>query len=154
MSQVGQITTDTAAPEILKDFEDPFFGPHTRPSQPTEMRNDPPQQQGELENTNNTFDELQEVDRQIENIELKLKLNVLKEKRQAIFKKKHQELLQRSSTQPQNLLSDCFVSQDNQNPGAFGGSLDLVSGRAGRGGMISDNSQTSDVFVSTLFKRV
>jgi hypothetical protein len=130
-------------PDILRDFENPMFDPHMAPSQPIETRNDLSQQQVELANPNNPSDKLQELDRQIENIELQLSLEALKQRRQ--------ELRQRSSIQLQTPLSTCFVSQDNQNPGAFRGSMVLGTSPANRGGMTSDNGQTSDTFVSTLF---
>jgi hypothetical protein len=133
-------------PDILRDFENPMFDPHMAPSQPIETRNDLSQQQVELANPNNPSDELQELDRQIKNIELQLSLEALKQRRQ--------ELCQRSSIQPQTPLSTCFVSQDNRNPGAFGGSMVLGTSPSSRGGMTSDNGQTSDTFVSTLFWRV
>lgn len=129
-------------PDILRDFENPMIDPHMAPSQPIETRNALSQQQVELANPNNPSDELQELDRQIENIELRLSLEALKQRRQ--------ELRQRSSIKPQTPLSTCFVSQDNQNPGAFGGSMVLGTSPASRGGMTSDNGQTSDTFSTEL----
>jgi len=133
-------------PDILRDFENPMFDPHMAPSQPIETRNDLSQQQVELANPNNPSDEVQELESQIKVTELQLRLETLKQRRQ--------ELRQRSSIQPQTPPSNCFVSQDNQNPGAFGGSMVLGTSPASHSGMISDNGQTGDTFVSTPFQRV
>jgi hypothetical protein len=133
-------------PDILRDFENPIFDPHMAPSQPIGTRNDLSRQQVELANPNNPSDEVQELDRQIKAIELQLRLDALKQKRQ--------EVLQRSSIQPQTPHSNCFISQDNQNPGAFGGSMVLGTIPASHSGMTGDNGQTGNTFVRTLFQRV
>jgi hypothetical protein len=133
-------------PDILRDFENPIFDPQMAPSQPIGTRNDLSQQQVELANPNNPSDEVQELDRQIKAIELQLRLDALKQKRQ--------EVLRRSSIQPQTPHSNCFISQDNQNPGAFEGSMVLGTIPDSHSGMTSDKGQTSDTFVSTLFQRV
>ncbi|KAH8747391.1 hypothetical protein BGZ57DRAFT_916761 [Hyaloscypha finlandica] len=128
--------------DILRGFENPMVDPHMAPSQPTGTRNDLSQQQLELANPNNPSDEVQELDRQIEDIELQLRLKALKQRRQ--------ELRQRSSIQTQTRPSNCFVSQDNQNPGAFGGSMVLGTSPASHSGMTSNNDQTSDTFSTEL----
>jgi hypothetical protein len=128
-------------PGALLEFQSPMYGTHSTPSEPTEARNNLPLQQGEPAATKDAFDELQEVDRQIEEVELEL--------RQRTLKKRRQELLQIVSTQatlPQSTPSESFVSQGSQSTAVFEGNMDQGHGSAGHRGTASSNSQASDIF--------